>query len=161
MGRHTGAQQVVQQHRWVVTKHQPFIESVQHPVTLGGDVTRAHEWQEALQIPVADIGDIEGNQADHDQHDPLTRPVLPDELAGLVFEPPQPKPAAPEGTGDDVDDKGSQQEHRQTDPGRAQEAFGVTEGIAQGQRGGQGQDAHHQSRGHHDRICATLHKRRF
>jgi hypothetical protein len=78
----------VQQDRRLVPEHQQLVQAVQQRV-----VERVvHERQEVLEVPVAHVGDVEADQPDHDEDDPLAGPVLVDDALRMRPERAHPVP---------------------------------------------------------------------
>jgi hypothetical protein len=154
-----GAEQVVQEDRGIVAEQQPVVEFVQLVVALHPSFPGPHERQEVLQVAVADVGDVEADEPQDNQRDPIARPVFADQQPGLGLEQADAAAAAPQRARHDVGDERSEAEQRNPHERRPEEALRVAQRIAEGQAGDDRRGPHDGGDGHHRCIGPAFHKK--
>ena len=154
VGGEPGAEDRVQDRRRLVAEHQRPVDEVQLAVVL---VLAHDEGEERLEVPVADVGDVEGHEPEHHQGDPLAVPVVAHPLARERGHQRRLHPRVPQRPGQEVEQEGAEDQQRQPQPRRTEEALGVDQGPVEHERGRDSQRAHGGGDSHEQGIGRSVH----
>ena len=149
-----GAEDLVQDRGGLVAEEQRPVHEVQLAVVLAV----AHdEGQERLEVPVADVGDVEADEAHHDQRHPLAGPVVAHPLARDARHQLGVEARDPQRPRQHVEEERAEHQHRQAQPRGPEEPFGVDEGPVQRHRCEDGEQTHDSGDSHEERVGRAIH----